>query len=246
VKGLLVRAGIDNTYGKWNAPIDPGTNDFVYVPIPEGSNMDFHKGMNRSYAEIVPALKHFCRRHSCDISSDLKFPNILLNRFMHLDPDFGELTYGDVGSRRGKRITELSEGDLIVFYAGLRPIRECGYKLIYAIIGMFIVEDILSVSDIPQERWNENAHTRRLVRGSTDIVVRARKDVSGRLARCLPIGEWRMRAYRVRCDILGEWGGLSVNDGYIQRSAVPPLFLDPEQFYTWFLRQNVQLVQDNN
>ena len=36
------------------------------------------------------------------------------------------------------------------------------------------------------------------------------------------LGEWRDRAYRVRKDLLKTWGGLSVNDGYIQRSAVPP------------------------
>ena len=41
-------------------------------------------------------------------------------------------------------------------------------------------------------------------------------------------------------------GGLSVKDGYIQRSAKPPIFLKPERFYRWFKQQNIGLVQRNN
>jgi hypothetical protein len=36
MRATLVRIGIDQAYGAWNAPMDPETNDFVYVPIPEG------------------------------------------------------------------------------------------------------------------------------------------------------------------------------------------------------------------
>jgi hypothetical protein len=34
MKALLVRIGIDQEYGVWNAPVD-GDGRFVYVPIPE-------------------------------------------------------------------------------------------------------------------------------------------------------------------------------------------------------------------
>jgi hypothetical protein len=38
MKGVLVRIGIDSTCGGWNAPLDPRTGRFAYVPIPEGDD----------------------------------------------------------------------------------------------------------------------------------------------------------------------------------------------------------------
>jgi hypothetical protein len=63
--------------------------------------------------------------------------------------------------------------------------------------------------------------------------------MSGRFDRCIPIGEWRDNAYRVRPDIEDAWGGLTVKNGYIQRSAVPPEFLDAARFHEWFQQQGV-------
>lgn len=82
--------------------------------------------------------------------------------------------------------------------------------------------------------------------GNTDIVVRAIPEVSGRLEHCIPIGEYRDRAYRVRRPLLKAWGGLSVKDGYLQRSARLPKLLDPGKFYSWFKRCNVPVFQKNN
>ena len=38
MKGLPVRAGIDQSFGQWNAPADPNDWSFVYVPVPEDSH----------------------------------------------------------------------------------------------------------------------------------------------------------------------------------------------------------------
>jgi len=54
MRGLLIRIGIDQAYGNWNAPIDPSSGKFGYVPIPEGTQIKFKPGMNRSYQEIEP------------------------------------------------------------------------------------------------------------------------------------------------------------------------------------------------
>jgi hypothetical protein len=244
MKGILVRAGIDHSYGQWNAPVDPESRRFVYVPIPE--NQKSHPGLERPYSELMPELNVFCSNQGCDLKHDLKFPSDLLKGNMHLDPDFQNLTYGDWGDRRGKEIAQLNEGDFLAFYAGLRPIKKCEHKLIYALIGFYIVEDVVPIYDVPRERWDENAHTRRFNHNKAEIIVRAKKDLSGRLEKCIPIGEWRDRAYRVRRDLLNAWGDLSVNDGYIQRSAVPPSFLNAKRFYKWFLKQKVVLVEKNN
>jgi hypothetical protein len=141
---------------------------------------------------------------------------------MHLDPDFEYLTCGDRGARRGAGMVDMGEGDLLVFYGGLRPVYACSDRLVYALMGLYVVEEVVPVTAMPPQRWRENAHVRKANPGESDIVVRAKPRVSGRFDRCIPIGEWRNGAYRVRQDVLKAWGGLSVKDGYIQRSAVPP------------------------
>lgn len=99
---------------------------------------------------------------------------------------------------------------------------------------------------VPAERHRENAHTRKRDIGAPDIVVRGKPGESGRLKRCISIGEWHNGAYRVTKRLLEEWGELSVRDGFIQRSVRPPSFLDPPKFYNWFLRQEVGLMEKNN
>ncbi len=102
-----------------------------------------------------------------------------------------------------------------------------------------------SATKVANARFHENAHTRKNPTGDNDIVVRAQPGSSGRCTRCVPIGEFRDRAYRVRRDLLDVWDGLSVNDGYIQRSARPPEFTNAERFCDWWQHQGVHLVRSN-
>ncbi|MGD0785425.1 MAG: hypothetical protein ABR969_06405 [Sedimentisphaerales bacterium] len=243
-KAVLVRVGIDQAYGHWNSPADEASGRFIYVPIPEIRPQ--HRGCERSYDQLAPQLTQFASDYNLDLWRDLKFPAELKTSRMHLDPDFEYLTYGDDGNRRGSDLRKLGEGDIVVFYAGLRSIHSKKDPLIYAIIGLFVVEEVVAVKDVPKERRDENAHTRRGVREETGIIVRGISGKSGRCKKILPIGEFRNRAYRVRKDILDAWGDLSVKDGFIQRSARPPRFLDAEKFYKWFLKQQIGLVQENN
>ncbi|SRR5579862_1301663 len=231
MKALLVRVGIDSSDdGHWNGPVDARLGKFVYIPIAETKTL--RDGHARFYEEMQPALAALSQ----------SFPARLLRRRMHLDPDFGTLTYGDQG-RRAMRIQELGAGDLLVFYASLRDIRD--ENLLYALIGLFVIKDIVPPIDVPESLWDQNAHTRR-VPGATDIVVRAEPKVSGRLERCIPIGEYRDRAYRVCRPVLEEWGGLSVKDGYIQRSARLPELSNASRFYAWFKSRNFRLAHRNN
>jgi hypothetical protein len=245
MKALLVRIGVDQAYGGWNAPVD-FEGRFVYVPIPEKRGTPFHPGLERRYGEILPALHRFCGAHDCDLCRDLRFPQELLKHPIHLDPDFECLTYGDQGSRRGAGMVNMGEGDVLVFYGGLRPIHRCEHKLIYALMGMYVVQEVVPITSVPAQRWYENAHLRKAKRGETDILVRAKPGVSGRFQRCIPIGEWRSGAYRVQQKILDRWGGLSVKDGFIQRSAVPPSFNNPDRFLDWIQKQDIQLISRNN
>jgi hypothetical protein len=245
MNSLLVRVGVDQAFGHWNAPVDPIGLDFVYVPIPEATDRIFRAGLATPYAQIEPALAAFRAAHH-EGANQAILPERLTDRKMHLDPDFASLTYGDVGLRRGKALCDFGSGDVVVFYAGMRPVRACEHRLLYAIIGFYEVAEIVRAGDVSRSRWGENAHTRRADFPSTDVIVRAVPGRSGRLRRCVPIGEFRNRAYRVRPDLLSAWGGISAKDGFLQRSAVPPSFLEPRRFLDWFRDQKPELVAANN
>jgi len=88
MKGILVRVGIDQSYGNWNAPMNPITNEFVCVPINEKITTDFEKGLDTSYHSFLPTLENFVSENNLDLYKDLKFLKKIHQYKMHLDPDF--------------------------------------------------------------------------------------------------------------------------------------------------------------
>ena len=111
---------------------------------------------------------------------------------------------------------------------------------------MLSVQSVQRVRDIPDDRRDSNAHSRRQSADPDDIVVYGAPQTSGRFRHAIPIGEYRNRAYRVRRPILEQWGQISANDGYLQRSATLPTFNNPPKFQAWLQSQNPQLMQANN
>ena len=52
MRAILVRIGIDQAYGGWNAPVDSTTGQFVYVLIPDGATKEHTLGSVRRYGEM--------------------------------------------------------------------------------------------------------------------------------------------------------------------------------------------------
>jgi len=244
MKGLLLRVAADTTSGggRWNGPVDQASGDFVYIPIPQDVGRFKPEHRPVVYDDYIPALKRFSARHGVCVG----LPSHLLGVGCHLDPNFDELTYGDQGVGRGNRIRDLERGDFIAFFGSFKPLTKG--RLVYGLIGIMFVDRVVRVSDATPEELARNAHgTRHAV--PTDLIVFADPIRSGRLQRCIDIGEWRRRAYRVRQEVLDAWGGprgIGVNDGWIQRSVTPPWFDDPERFLGWFQQQNPELITANN
>ena len=238
MKSILIRVRADHSFGKWNAPCNPDNNDYVYVPIPQES--ENQNGLEKYYSDlVVPALSEFSLRNQCEVN----LPDHLLDQRMHLDPDFNHLSYGDTNNR-GKRLLDFGENDVVIFYSGMRSIHNAPY-LVYALIGMYVVDSVVRVSEVDVDRHDENAHTRYSELNPSDIIVRGKQNLSGRFEKYIPVGEFRNNSYRVKNDILEAWGDLTVNDGWIQRSAVPPLFKKPEKFLDWLEQQSPRLVASN-
>ena len=160
---------------------------------------------------------------------------------MHLDPDFEHCTYGDHG-RRAAQLARLERSDVIVFYASLRGAGQ--RELVYALVGQLTVDRHVLAGEIRDPSLNVHAQRNPVV--PDDVVVIGSRAGSGRYERCIPIGEFRERAYRVRRELLREWGGLSVMNGFLQRSAGFPRFLHPEKFLAWLVARHPCLVRRNN
>jgi hypothetical protein len=232
---FLIRVGADQSDGggSWNGPVDSSTGRFVYVPIPEGSSV--RPGLEKPYGALAPYLDAF----------GTALPAHLLRKGMHLDPDLEHVTYGDRGNKGAQLANNLKRGDRLLFYSGLKDIRS--QELVYALIGTIVVDRVERATDWPPARYDENAHTRRVLAiDAQDIIVVGQPRESGRLTRCIPIGEYRSRAYRLMPSILKAWGSTSAADGYLQRSAVFPSLKSPEMFQAWWNRQNLELIRTNN
>jgi hypothetical protein len=230
--GLLVRVGIDSSCGGWNAPCDIESGSFTYVPIPESKKQ--HPTLSTQFDEFRHAVGRF----------GMSLPPELHSQPVHLDPDFRYLTYGDQGQRAARIRSIVSESDnsFLVFYVSLRDAQTAA--LVYAIIGFYWIAELVEASAVEKSRWCENAHTRRRTNAG-DIIVRAVADKSGRLAKFIPVGGYRNRAYRIDKSILEAWGGLDVQDGYIQRSVFLPEFTNPNRFLKWFSKQKPEFLTQN-
>ena len=239
-QGLLMRVGIDQTYGNFNAPINPKTLEYFYLPIPQ-DNHQFNGGMRTSYDDDASHFNTWCEKNE----TNLRFPTHLTGRDCHLDPDFEYSSYGDQETGRGLRVAQLVRGDVIAFFASFKPIRECEHSLIYAIFGVLVVDQVRTVSETSPADHYKNAHTRIVNMNKDHLIVSGDPLRSGRFTQAIPIGEFRNGAYRVTNSVLSEWGGLGVKDGFIQRSVCPPRFTDTDRFYAWLQSKNPKMTHSN-
>lgn len=253
MKAYLIRVGIDQKSGAWNAPINKVTNEFAYVPIPEDEDKG-DKLLRQGYAESYCQFQCPCRKVGRELRTRL------LKSKPHLDPDFRYLTYGDEHNK-AKQLNnaELAEGDALVFYAGLKSISSLPnetHDLVYALIGLYILAGPgIKATCLPQKYWHRNAHTRRVPQ-SDDIVFSAKEGVSGRLERCIPIGACIEGRYWLKQCLFDLWGGFrfahkkEVTRLYLQLSGALPQFRNPDRFYDWFNRERTRLqiglIQRNN
>ena len=85
--------------------------------------------------------------------------------------------------RRPRERGDTPEVDLLAYFAALRPADGPARTLVYAFIGLYVIEEGVPARDVPRARWAENAHTRR-VPGDTDIS--SRKSASQSFTNLLP------------------------------------------------------------
>ncbi len=180
---FLANVGANRSHPVQSPLFPDGT--FELVPIPEGKEFQFppvpryadipcfNRDASREFADRRPASRRFEDRRFANLGEYL--PDRFHDVRAHRDPDFENLTYGDLChyAPRAAGLKQMRPGDLLFFLARLVPFQkgrfvheEGGFFL----TGMFEIEEILrEVRESPKGRWKNrvgrNAH---VLRGRVD------------------------------------------------------------------------------
>lgn len=182
-KALLIRVGIDSGCGGTLGPIFPDGR-FEYVPIPENSQ---YEGPLSLHFHDLPA------RHGGG-TLEQYVPTRYRGGAAHYDPEFETFTYGDPTRNKRAQLLRLNEGDLLVFYAGLRAVGFQDSNRLY-FIGYFTVASVQIIN--ATDSWPPtdfphllgNAHFRRNRPDEGLVVVRGQPGASRLLDQAIAISD---------------------------------------------------------
>ncbi|MXR51068.1 hypothetical protein GRX03_05535 [Halovenus sp. WSH3] len=174
MRAVAINIGANTNEPGFRGPVCPDGR-FEYIPIPESEPT---KERVPTYGDLAPHL-------------ETTIPERLTETPVHLDPEFSEYphcsryTYGDEHGVKAGPLSELSAGDLLLFYATLTV--EDGADWLPPEWGAFVIGEFVLASDplTPDSEWDlpaderqyfeNNAHTKRdppdarvLLRGDPD------------------------------------------------------------------------------
>ncbi len=214
-KAMLIRIGMDLGTSAALGPVFPDGR-FEYIPIPEWNRKTME---TRTYANTTG---HLGKRYSEYL------PNRLWNKRLHHDPDFEACTYSESSVKR-IYLRRMQKGDILAFYAGLKPFRVPGGKEGLYLIGYLVVDEMLDFDSMgeAERRSNSLQHAKNAHILATDlkglvIIVGNRCALLDRAVKISRVGRDRrggpnFKLSRKMEQLLGVGGS-------IQRS-VPPKFV---------------------
>jgi Nucleotide modification associated domain 3 len=217
MKAMLLRVGIDKGSDGILSPILPDGN-FEYIPLSESEK----SGEKRTYHNLIgrtgKPLSHY-------------LPSKIASRQVHYDPEFLTCSYVDRGTK-AKYLLKLKHGDLLVFYAGLKPYNNNIYVEGLYIIGYFTVKEVLEFSSVSYEtmrtirnHYPHNSHLKRNSGWQEMVLVLGDPPKCKLLKKAILISNKRLnrigRAYNAVSPTMENLLGIK---GSIQRS-IPPRFI---------------------
>lgn len=179
---VLLRVGIDTAAGGALGPVFRD-GSFEFIPIPDKYDLG-----PRTYGDTVG--------RSGKVLADYLPENrraAMSSCAMHDDPEWETFTYGDP-TRPKAGLQRLVPGDLLVFYAGLRPYAFDGPPALY-IVGYFEVElaglaENMTPKDLHRCRGNFHVRHRRIFHRQRPYLVLVKGDRNSRLlTRAVKISE---------------------------------------------------------
>jgi len=181
-KIMFLRVGIDLGCGGALGPIYPD-GSFEYVPIPD--NLENESSRSLYYKDLKArsggTLEKFV-------------PKRFQSHPVHYDPEFGTYTYGDPTKNKKRQLLRLNSGDVLVFYAGLRPWGQKRSGRIYIIgyLGIESVAEILPSTPWPPPKYRHlfaNAHLRRAKPDEGLVIVQGKHEKSRLLNKAFLISD---------------------------------------------------------
>ncbi len=215
---LLLRVGMDSGFGGLGPLFPDGT--FEYVPIPDAPSQvserslffrDIFARSGGSVARFVPA------KHKEDPA--------------HYDPEFETFTYGDPTKNKRRQLLRLGRGDMLVFYAGLRPPEAPRGSKLY-IIGYLTIRQAHAITSLCpwpppgfQHLW-ANAHFRRNEGDENLVVAEGDPATSRLLEQAMPLSDGQQYVLPEMTELLGLSGSVKragagrwVPEGHVERVA---------------------------
>lgn len=215
---LLLRVGMDLGFGGLG-PLFPG-GTFEYVPIPDDPDRVSQRSL---FFSDIPArsggsvLQFVPRRHRESPA--------------HYDPEFDTFTYGDPTRNKRAQLLRLIKGDILVFYAGLRPPEQSHGSKLY-IIGYLTIIQAYAIRTLypwppPEHKhlWG-NAHLRRSKGDKDLVIVQGQPSASRLLVHAVPLSDGQQEVLPEMADRFGVSGSVKragagrwVPDECVQRVA---------------------------
>lgn len=209
MKGLLLRVGIDTGSGGCLAPIFVD-GSFEFIPIPETRVT--------SEKKVYANMKGRSGRPITDfIPKKIKYSQ------PHFDPEFNTYTYGDPTRTKRNQLSKLNPGDLLIFYAGLKPADRKEKPRLY-VIGYFDILEIydfqkISKLDYPSvfKKLKNNAHAKRYFKmkemnieflESNLVIAKGNPKRSKLIAKALQLGDSNGNMLKELLQIFGYKGSL--------------------------------------
>lgn len=235
---VLVGVGADEEHLR-PAPSIGSDGCYEYIPIPE----TWATSEDRTYGTLSLT-------HQEGVASDIvdrirpkgegddwiTDPKEIASHPVHYDPNFSAQTFGDRkggGGTGGVLARELSSGDILGFYTGLRGDDGNLNRYIY---GYFTVASVNNLSEYNGEEYRErlraflsNAHAKRLEGNGTakhdDLVIVDGEPPSNQLDQPIQISKRLDDApwYRLTAEFVDEF---NVTNGQVAVSRKPALTLD--------------------
>ena len=196
MKALLLRVGIDKTYGALS-PVW-GDMGYEYIPIYLKDIKEKEKNEKRTYKDLYGSIHKFAedamsfKKYSANIIQYL--PKKLHDKKIHLDPEFGTFTYGDPSILKRKSLLELDKGDMLVFYMGGKFQKDNGKgEEGCFIFGFFDVKKVYDFNNMSKEERKKaekvcanNAHVISS-KSKNNLVIVKGSTKSKKLKRCIQI-----------------------------------------------------------
>lgn len=240
MKFLIYRVGADYTglgggmHGQLNED-----RTFTYLPIPEKYDSVY-----------TPKYKEHPMKD--------EIPESMLDKHIHLDPDFKQGTYGNIyifrnGNKnpKGQKLLQFEENTPVrlVFFSALKDQKE---NLRYGFIGQLIARKIKKIDELGDKKKMRNVHGQRKNGegdGRSVIAIADKKDPrSGRFSKFIEFASYRDNYYRVIPELIEKWGGWSSENGACQQGG-PWMPGDHDKFKKWLDKEledrSIQILKSN-